>query len=554
MFKINFSKDVIGILLIACISLVLFTAYNVFFVFPSFSNLFAENMENEAADIATHFNSSFFMMNKNFEQEAITGHVRKEVGLLKKDFGLWKLRIISPEGRVVFSTDPSETGRQMKKGIHKVFEDDMAKGLAFKHFVTRNGRTYCGSLAPVDLAIAYVPVMQNGRFAGACGVYADVTALKKKTEGLFLASFLLLAVLVAGLLSAVIIISIKANRIAGARRKAEEALQRSEYLLRSIIETEPECVKLTTGDGTLLMMNPAGLKMIQACSLNEVKGRPIGELVTPEHRGAFDELTRRVLAGGTGSLEFEITGLKGRSLWLETNAVPFFNEKGDIAGMLGISRDITAKKLSTEALESSLREKETLLRELYHRTKNNMQVISSLISLQSSSVSDERILQMFDDTKNRIRAMALVHEKLYQSRDLSSVNMKEYLTELANVLLESHMQRDGKVALKIDADDIPLPIDVITPCGLIMNELISNSLKYAFNEGSGEIRISFHQTGDGQMELIYGDNGPGLKSADLKNMKTLGLKLVNSLVTKQLGGKIEIVPGNGTEFRIRFKI
>ena len=554
MFRINFPKHIIGILLITFISLFLFAAYNVFFVFPSFSNLLAENMENEAARIAAHFNNSLLMMNVRFEKGSMTEVVRKEVGLLKKDFGLWKIRLISPEGQVVFSTEASETGRQLK-GKLLDFDNDMAKGRVFKHFVPKKGLTHGVDLAATDLAVAYVPVVKNGRFAGASGIYYDVAAIRRKADSLFLTSFLMLALLLSGLLAAVIIISLKANKIAGDRLRAEEALQRSEYFLRTIIESEPECVKLMASDNTLLMMNPAGLEMLQASSLDEVKGRLVTELVTPEYRSAFEELTRSVFAGGTGSLEFKITGLKGRPLWLATNAVPLTNEKGEVTGLLGITRDITAKKRWTEALESSLLEKETLLRELYHRTKNNMQVISSLISLQSSSISDDRVLRMFDDTKNRIRAMSLVHEKLYQSKDLSSVNMKEYIRDLANALIEGHGRGDAIVLLKLDTVDISLPIDVLMPCGLIINELISNSLKYAFTGGgSGEIRISVRRIDDGLLEIVYGDNGPGLQFRDIKDIKTLGLKLVNNLATKQLGGELELVPGKGAEFRLRLKI
>ena len=208
-----------------------------------------------------------------------------------------------------------------------------------------------------------------------------------------------------------------------------------------------------------------------------------------------------------------------------------------------------------DSLEGIIEQKEILLRELYHRTKNNMQVISSLIGLQSASVSDDRILQMFRDTINRIQAMALVHEKLYQSSDLSSVNMKEYLGDLANALIESNIQGKDNITFKLEADNLPLPIDVIMPCGLIINELISNSLKYAFTGGGGgEIRISFHQKEDGKMEIIYADNGPGFALIDFKEIKTLGLKLVNNLATKQLGGDIRMVSGEGAEFHIRFRL
>ncbi len=553
MFKINFSKDVTGILLIAIISVFLFAAYNIFFVFPSFSSLQADSMEKEAANIAAHFNSELLSSDFRFKKGPLPETVKSEASLLRQDFGLWKIRLFSPGGRVIFDdTNPAAIGHRLKE---RFFYDTVAKGYIYRHFVPRKGIMPGGHhYATADLAVAYVPVMRNGKFAGASEIYYNVSYIKRRADSLFFMSFSVLALLVAALLLAVVFVSFKANRIAAARQRVEEALHRSEHLLRTIIETEPECVKLMAADNTILMMNPAGLSMIQASSFGDVKDRSITSLISPEHRTAFEKLTHEVMNGGRGSLEFEITGLKGRRLWLETNAVPFTNEKGEIAGLLGITRDVTAKKRWTAALEGSLREKETLLRELYHRTKNNMQVISSLISLQSSSVTDSRALQMFEDTKNRIRAMALVHEKLYQSKDLSSVNMKEYISDLAHALIESNARGEGSVELRLETDSITLPIDVIMPCGLIINELISNSLKYAFAEGAkGEIMISFRQIAPGLMEIIYRDSGPGIPPADIMEIKTLGLKLVYNLAAKQLGGEIEMVPGKGAEYRIRFK-
>lgn len=559
MLKINFQKDVLGILLLAFASVFLFTAYNLFFVFPSYARLLDESMENETARIATKLEDSLIWMSVPFEEGRISNAAKNEAALLKGNFGLWKIRLFSPKGVIVYDdTDPAEEGRTLKAAF---FNDVVAKGHTYETFVPKNGRTPFGDVAPADLAVVYVPVMEDGNFIGACEVYRDVSAVRKKAGSLWLRSFLTLSFLVTGLLAAVVVISVKANRNAGARQKAESALHQSEYFLRTVIDTEPECVKLMDRNNTVLMMNAAGLRMVQASSPEEVKGQPFSRFVDPEYRAAFEEMTRRVFAGGSGSIEFKITGLKGRTVWMETNAVPFLDEKGGITGLLGITRDVTSKKLRTEALERSLREKEILLRELYHRTKNNMQVISSLISLQSASVADDRILRIFDDTKNRILAMAMVHEKLYQSKDLSSVNMNEYMRDLAHVLLES--QTGGQVTLKLDTGNITLPIDTAIPCGLIINELISNSIKYAFKGGrKGEIMISMHGLEKGQaaeesghgrtIRMVYADDGPGLKDTDLEDVKTLGLKLVKNLVTKQLAGRIELASGKGAKFRITF--
>ncbi|MDA8091132.1 MAG: PAS domain S-box protein [Nitrospiraceae bacterium] len=209
---------------------------------------------------------------------------------------------------------------------------------------------------------------------------------------------------------------------------------------------------------------------------------------------------------------------------------------------------------SEEKLKVSLKEKEVLLREIYHRTKNNMQVIISLIKLQLASVTNDKTMQMFNDTQNRIMSMAIVHEKLYKSKDLSNVNLKTYLNDLAGSLLESY-KMSQKISLTIAAEDILLCIDVITPLGLIINELMTNSLKYAFPDGrKGEIRIDAHLASNGEMEVHFADNGAGFPEGfDLRNAKSLGLRLVRSLAEMQLGGKIELKSNKGAEFVIWFK-
>ncbi|MDA8388364.1 MAG: sensor histidine kinase, partial [Nitrospiraceae bacterium] len=212
------------------------------------------------------------------------------------------------------------------------------------------------------------------------------------------------------------------------------------------------------------------------------------------------------------------------------------------------------EKQSEEAVKSSLKEKEILLRELNHRTKNNMQVISSLLQLQAASTGNENMQQIFNETQNRIRALSLVHDKLQSARTLASINIREYIGELARLLLKSYEKRPGMISLKLDIDEIPLPMDVITPCGLILNELISNSLKYAFpGDRPGEIRISLHRTGGSGIAFSFSDNGIGLPE-DFRNKRSLGLRLVRRITAKQLDGKLDIIMGDGAKFDITFNI
>jgi PAS domain S-box-containing protein len=245
----------------------------------------------------------------------------------------------------------------------------------------------------------------------------------------------------------------------------------------------------------------------------------------------------------------------GRLVVLETSGVPFCDSHGDFGGYRGIDRDITERKLVEKRLEASLREKETLLRELYHRTKNNMQVISNLIDLQALAVNDEGTLRLFKETQNRIKTMALVHEKLYQSKDLSNLNLKDYMGDLANALLGSYQLSGNRVSLKLDVEAISVSIDTATPCGLIINELMSNSLKHAFPDGrQGEVSLVLRQSEKGEIDMRFSDDGIGLpKGLDFKNARSLGLTLVRNLSVKQLKGTVEVSTEHPTEFRIKFR-
>ncbi|MGE5664006.1 MAG: PAS domain-containing protein, partial [Deltaproteobacteria bacterium] len=208
---------------------------------------------------------------------------------------------------------------------------------------------------------------------------------------------------------------------------------------------------------------------------------------------------------------------------------------------------------SEEALRFSLAEKEILLKELAHRTKNNMQVIGSLIALQASGSTDETLLGALSDTQDRIRAMALVHEKLYHSGNVSSLNMNEYVRDLVSSLLHAHQGPAGPVTAELDVDDLRFSIDEALPCGLIINELVSNSVKHAFpGRRPGTAFLSLKRK-DAGVELRYRDDGPGLPAdIDPARVRSLGLKLVYNLAVRQLRGKMEVRRESATEFVFAF--
>lgn len=214
--------------------------------------------------------------------------------------------------------------------------------------------------------------------------------------------------------------------------------------------------------------------------------------------------------------------------------------------------DITQKSIT---LEEALKDKETLLKEVHHRVKNNMQIISSLLALQMNTLEDKKYIGIFKDTVNRIKSMALVHEKLYQSSDISSLNVSEYFNELIADIMQSYELRSYKtVDVRLDIKIEKLSVDIMIPCGLIVCELISNAVKYAFEDvQKGEIYLGFKKTTDNKYELVVADNGKGLPpDEELKQRRSLGWQLVNDLVKRKIRGTMEIDRSRGTKFRIVF--
>jgi two-component sensor histidine kinase len=234
--------------------------------------------------------------------------------------------------------------------------------------------------------------------------------------------------------------------------------------------------------------------------------------------------------------------------------VPMCDSSGEIIGLCGIARDITERKRAEEQTKASLREKEVLLKEIHHRVKNNMQVIISILNLQSKHVKDKRDLEIFKDSQNRIKSMALIHDKLYRSKDLASIDFPGYIKNLASHLFNTYSVSSSAIKLVADVKDISLDINTAIPCGLIINELISNSLKYAFLDGQGgEIRIKLYANKDDTFTLIISDNGIGLpEDLVFRNTKSLALQVVVALV-EQLKGTIELDRSEGTAFKIVFK-
>jgi two-component sensor histidine kinase len=262
-------------------------------------------------------------------------------------------------------------------------------------------------------------------------------------------------------------------------------------------------------------------------------------------------ITEKVTMGDSVSLETVRQRKDGTLIDVSVLASPIFVDE-TLVGVYGIYRNITDRKKAEEKLKASLKEKEVLLREIHHRVKNNLQVISSLLTLQSNQIKGKKNMEFFKDSQNRVKSMALIHEKLYQSHNLARINFKEYLSTLVNGLFRSYHTRSSNITLKLDVEDVSLEVDSAIPCGLIVNELVSNSLKYAFpDERKGEIRVALRSLNKKNIELVVSDNGIGIPDDfDVRKAESLGLHLVTILAEDQLDGEIKLSRDHGTEFRI----
>jgi two-component sensor histidine kinase len=277
------------------------------------------------------------------------------------------------------------------------------------------------------------------------------------------------------------------------------------------------------------------------------------EWVHPEDKHLLEEAMGRVFQGESTNIEYRIVRPDGTIRWVCDRAFPIYDESGNIYRIAGICEDISDRKLTETRIQAALREKEVLLKEIHHRVKNNMQVISSLLELQAQYIEDEPTLVLFEESQTRIHSMALIHEQLYQSENLDRIDLPSYVENLVANLYQSFGCGNTSIEFNLNVDPIYLNIETAIPCGLIINELVSNCLKYAFTQSlAGEININFNEINPQQFHLSIQDNGRGFPAGfDVENTETLGLRLVRML-TCQLDGNIVVDSECGTCYDITF--
>ena len=334
---------------------------------------------------------------------------------------------------------------------------------------------------------------------------------------------------------------------------AEKTLQESEKKYRDLAELLPQTIFETDLNGNITFVNHIGHQIFGYTPEELNKGINMIQILVPEDRARAMKNNQRILNGE--KLPFgEFTALKkdGTTFPIIVNTNLIIQED-KIIGLRGILVDISELKDAENKIKASLKDKEVLLREIHHRVKNNMQIISSLLNLQIDYLNDEDAVDVLKESQNRVKSMAMIHEKLYLSTDLTKINFVDYIQSLISNLFYSYNVKEDHIKPILKIEDVNLNIETAIPCGLIITELISNCLKYAFpNQMKGKIIISLKQVED-KFELIISDNGIGLpENININKIKTLGILLVKSL-TEQIDGKISIQRKNGTQFKITFK-
>lgn len=344
------------------------------------------------------------------------------------------------------------------------------------------------------------------------------------------------------------------SSVALKNRTAERALLASEEKFRKLFNNANDAIFLhqLTEDGV------SG-KFVEVNSVaSQILGYTHEELLNMSPRDiedikSFNESKRMAGRVKENKITFETTLMSkdGRKIPVEINTHIFTLNQDKLS--LSIARDITERKKMEEEIKVSLEEKEMLLREIHHRVKNNLMIISSLLNLQSRYITDKEVLDVFKDSQNRARSMALIHDRLYQSSHLKRINIGDYILTLASDLFRIYAIAQDRVELNFDLEDVMIDINTMIPLGLIVNELLSNCLKHAFpNDRSGRIDIAFQGENE-HYQLTVADDGVGFpENLDYRNTKSLGLRLVN-ILTDQIDGKMELKQDKGTQFTIEFK-
>lgn len=343
------------------------------------------------------------------------------------------------------------------------------------------------------------------------------------------------------------------------RRLLEERVEvKTKQLTEKNLELEKLSLVASRTDNAVLIASPDGTIEWVNDGFIQLMGMPKEKLLNNNlseinvYTNIKNEIREAVANKHSRIFESNVTTYNIENLWISSTLTPIYDEEGILKKLVVVDSDITAGKTMQKLIETSLKEKDVLLKEIHHRVKNNLQIIISLLNLQTGYIKDEVTLKAVKDGQSRVRSMALVHEKFYQSDELSEIDFAEYIEKLCHFIYQSYGDKTDRIHLQISGDKIGLDMDTAMPCGLLVNEIVSNSYKYAFpNQEKGTIQIDFKKN-DNKIILFIQDNGVGFpEEYDLEKSESLGMQLIQAL-TSQLDGDLVVSRENGTSFKISF--
>jgi PAS domain S-box-containing protein len=338
------------------------------------------------------------------------------------------------------------------------------------------------------------------------------------------------------------------------RKRIEAALRESEARFHMMADTAPVMVWMADPEQGCTFFNKRWLEFTGRTLEQEVGSGWISGIHAQDQLRCRDTYHEAIRQQHPFTMEYRLRRADGTYRWIVDTGVPRFEPDGTLSGYIGSCIDLTERKEMEDELRKTLKEKESLLREVHHRVKNNLQVISSLLNLQMATIKDAQVAQLFKECQVRISSIALLHDTLHRSNDLSSINMPEYLRTLTGHVCRSYGVDPSHLTLELAVEDIAFDVDTGLTCGLIVDELVSNCLKHAFPKGRpGRVTVELRTEKDEWSLLRVSDDGVGFPlDGVLNNPDSLGLELV-SLMADKLDGTVSLQSGRGTEWHVRFR-